>query len=75
MDKEYFVGLFASMIKEIVEHVPFICTLEYILEKTPVHHRNHAGGILLMVQDIFEDINEGEQAKAKKLYTQKSIQC
>ena len=28
MDKEYFIGLSVAMIKEIVEHAPFICRLE-----------------------------------------------
>ena len=50
------------MIKEIFEHVPFICSSEYIPEKTLVYHRNHPGEILLMLQDIFEDINEGEHS-------------
>eukprot|EP00112_Aurelia_sp_Birch-Aquarium-sp1_P016965 Seg389.3 transcript_id=Seg389.3/GoldUCD/mRNA.D3Y31 product="Werner syndrome ATP-dependent helicase" protein_id=Seg389.3/GoldUCD/D3Y31 len=66
MDKEYFIGLSVSMIKEIVEHVPFICSLEHILENTPVYHISHAGEILLMLQDIFEDVSEGEQEKAKE---------
>lgn len=76
MGKEYFIGLSATMIKEIVEHVPFISNLEYVLEHTPVYYKKHAGEILFMLQDIFGDISEEEQEKANEAVctTKESLQ-
>lgn len=51
--------------KEIVQHLNFISTVDYILSSTPVYQLKQAGEILLMVQDIFGDISEIELEKAR----------
>ena len=64
-DREYLIGLSLNAMKEIVNHVNVISTVDYILSSTPVYQLQQAGEILLMVQDIFGDIDKIELEKAR----------
>ena len=51
--------------------------MEYILENTPVFLIAHAGEILLIIHDIFNDIEDGEILKASEAVAKYSsnVEC
>ena len=48
------------LVKKVLKHAPFIFDKGYILDHLPVFNKGHAMDILCMINDVFEDIDEGE---------------
>ena len=42
--------------RAVLQHCKFIFSLDDVYNLTPVHKHDHAVNILLMIQDVFEDI-------------------
>ena len=49
-------GFTEALVKAVLLHCKFIFTLDDVYNLTPVHKHEHAVNILLMIQDVFEDI-------------------
>ena len=49
-------GFTEALVRAVLLHCKFIFTLDDVYNLTPVHRRDHAVNILLMIQDVFEDI-------------------
>ena len=49
-------GFTEALVKAVLLHCKFIFTLDDVYNFTPVHKHEHAINILLMIEDVFEDI-------------------
>ena len=76
-DKQFLTGISSQTIEEVAKQAPYISTMEYILENTPLFLIAHAGEILLIIHDIFNDIEDGEILKASEAVAKYSsnVEC
>ena len=49
-------GFTEALARAVLQHCKFIFSLDDVYNLTPVHIHDHAVNILLMIQDVFEDI-------------------
>ncbi len=57
---QFLSGISDTAITEILEHLPFITGMDYILQYTAIYKQHHAGEIVLMINDIFSDMIDTE---------------
>ncbi len=65
--RELLIGLSTNIIQDVLVKISYIISIEYVMNNTAVYKREHAGEIILMLQEIFGDIKE-EKVENAKLY-------
>eukprot|EP00794_Sanderia_malayensis_P004128 gene4126-4682_t len=65
-DIQFITRFSSKTIENVVEKAQYVCSMEYLLENTPIILQNHAAEVILIFQDIFEDVDNVELLKAKQ---------